>query len=149
MNMLQRVFRSSLGKKYLMAISGLILFGFVIGHMAGNLQIFLGREAINSYAEFLKSKPGLLWTARAVLLILVVVHIVTAIQLAIANRRARPERYGDYSVVGSSFAAQTILFSGLIIFAFVIYHLMHFTFGTIDQQFLTYTDRSGRHDVYR
>lgn len=132
-----------------MALTGLGLFLFVIVHMLGNLQIFLGPDSINSYAEFLKSKPALLWTARAGLLLLAVLHVTAAIQLALANRAARPVGYVDNKVVGASFATQTILFSGIIILAFIIYHLSHFTIGLTNPSYLQLRDIYGRHDVYR
>ncbi|HWP44074.1 MAG TPA: succinate:quinone oxidoreductase, partial [Blastocatellia bacterium] len=121
MNNLTRFYRSSLGKKYIMALTGFALFVFVVIHMAGNLQIFLGREPINAYAAFLKSKPGLLWSVRVGLLLVALLHIVTALQLARANRAARPVGYDDYRVLAAGLGAQTILFSGLIILAFVVY----------------------------
>jgi succinate dehydrogenase / fumarate reductase cytochrome b subunit len=142
-------YQTSIGKKYIMALTGLGLFLFVIVHMLGNLQIFLGQEAINSYAEYLKSKPALLWTARIGLLLLVVLHIVIAIKLALENRAARPVGYVDNKVVGASFATQTILFSGIIILAFIIYHLSHFTIGLTNPDYLKLRDALGRHDVYR
>jgi len=150
MNILLRAYRSSLGKKYVMAISGLALFLFVIAHMAGNLQIYLGREAINAYAEFLKSKPGLLWSARAALLALVILHITAALQLVSENNDARPVKYDEGKPTGASLASRTIFISGLVIFAFIIYHLMHFTFGVTNPDFMTLkdpTDPLGRHDV--
>lgn len=140
---------TSIGKKYIMALTGLGLFLFVIVHMLGNLQIFLGQDAINSYGEYLKSKPALLWTARIGLLLLVVLHIVTAIKLALQNRAARPVGYVDNKVVGASFATQSILFSGIIILAFIIYHLSHFTIGLTNPEYLKLKDVFGRHDVYR
>src|ERR1700722_12197175 len=88
-----RYFSASVGKKFLMAASGLVLVGFVVAHLAGNLQIFLGREAINRYAEFLKSTPEFLWPARIVLLVMVITHIVTSAQLTLEARAARPEPY--------------------------------------------------------
>jgi succinate dehydrogenase / fumarate reductase cytochrome b subunit len=151
MNILVRAYRSSLGKKYIMALSGLALFLFVIGHMAGNLQIFAGRNSINAYAQFLKSNPGLLWSARAALLILVIAHIVTAVQLVSENREARPVAYEKGRPTGASLASRTIFISGLIIFAFVVYHLLHFTFGVTNPEFMQLHDASdptGRHDVY-
>jgi len=150
MNILVRAYRSSLGKKYIMAVSGFALFLFVIAHMAGNLQIFLGREAINSYAAFLKSKPGLLWSARAGLLILVILHITAAIQLVSDNSEARPVKYAEGKPTAASLASRTIFVSGLVIFAFVIYHLLHFTFGVTNPEFLTTKDPTDplRHDVY-
>jgi succinate dehydrogenase / fumarate reductase, cytochrome b subunit len=152
MNILLRAYRSSLGKKYVMAISGLALFLFVIAHMVGNLQIFLGRNAINAYAEFLKSKPGLLWSARIALLALVILHITAALQLVSENNDARPVKYTEGKPTGASFASRTIFVSGLVIFAFIIYHLMHFTFGVTNPDFLSLKDPAdplGRHDVYQ
>jgi succinate dehydrogenase / fumarate reductase cytochrome b subunit len=151
MNNLTRLFRSSLGKKYVMAVTGLLLFGFVIGHMIGNLQIFAGAPGpINDYAAFLKSKPALLWAARIGLLALALLHIVTAAQLVMENRAARPASYEHGKPpVKTSFAARTIAISGLIIFAFIVYHLMHFTLGVTNPDFLTLKDPLDRHDVYR
>jgi succinate dehydrogenase / fumarate reductase cytochrome b subunit len=150
MNILVRAYSSSLGKKYVMAITGLALFIFVIGHMAGNLQIYLGREAINNYAAFLKSKPGLLWTARVSLLAIVIMHIVAALQLVSANSDARPAKYAAGKPVAASYASRTIFVSGLVIFAFIIYHLMHFTFGVTNPEFMSLKDPIDplHHDVY-
>ena len=148
MNFAAGIFRSSLGKKYLMAMTGLVLFAFVIGHMVGNLQIFLGRDAINGYAKFLKSKPWLLWAARLGLLLMLILHIWAAIKLAVENRAARPVGYANTKWVSASYASHTMVWSGLIIFAFVVYHLMHFTFGTLNPAYLELKDPSGRHDVY-
>jgi succinate dehydrogenase / fumarate reductase cytochrome b subunit len=150
MNVLLRIWRSSLGKKYVMAVTGLGLFIFVIAHMAGNLQIFLGPEKINAYAYFLKANPGFLWTARLGLLLIAVLHVTAALQLALANRAARPVRYEEGKPTGASFASRTILLSGLVILAFVIYHLMHFTFGVTNPDFLQLRDPlTAHHDVYR
>ncbi len=148
-DILIRIWQSSLGKKYIMAITGLGLFLFVIVHLAGNLQIFFGPDSINGYAELLKSTPALLWGTRLGLLAVTLLHIITAIQLAVANRRARPVVYTNKKPVASSFANRTILISGLIILAFVIFHLSHFTLGFVDPQFLRFEDSTGRHDVYR
>jgi succinate dehydrogenase / fumarate reductase cytochrome b subunit len=147
MNLLSRGYRSSLGKKYVMAITGFLLFLFVIVHMAGNLQVYLGQEPMNAYAELLKSRPGLLWTARAGLFVIAVLHIISALQLAAENRAARPEPYAEGKPI-ASFASRTILLSGLIIFAFIVYHLMHFTFGVTNPEFMDLRD-GDRHDVYR
>jgi len=148
MNLFSRAYRSSLGKKYIMAITGFLLFLFVIVHMLGNLQIYLGQEQMNAYAELLKSKPGLLWTARAGLLIIAVMHIASALQLAAENRNARPEAYAKGKPL-ATFASRTILLSGLIVFAFIVYHLLHFTFGVTNPEFLDLRDGLARHDVYR
>ena len=140
---------SSLGRKYLMAISGVLLFLFVIVHMLGNLQVFLGPESLNAYGAFLKSKPGLLWSVRLILLVIVVFHIVTGIQLTLQNRRARPVRYANSKPPYASLASRTLLISGLIIFSFVAYHLMQFTLGVTNPEYLHLEDSKGRHDVYR
>ena len=148
MNLLARAYRSSLGKKYIMAITGFLLFLFVIVHMLGNLQVYLGQEPMNAYAALLKSKPGLLWTARVGLFIIAVLHIVSALQLAAQNRDARPEPYAEGKPI-ASLASRTILVTGLIIFAFIIYHLMHFTLGVTNPDFMELHDALGHHDVYR
>jgi succinate dehydrogenase / fumarate reductase cytochrome b subunit len=147
MNLLARAYRSSLGKKYIMAITGLLLFLFVIVHMLGNLQVYIGRDAMNAYAALLKSKPALLWTARAGLFIIAVLHIFSALQLAAENRAARPQPYATGKPI-ATYASRTILVSGLIILAFIVYHLMHFTFGVTNPEFMEMHDPLARHDVY-
>ena len=117
--LLLRIWQSSLGKKYVMAVTGIGLFLFVIIHMLGNLQIFLGPEKLNAYAALLKSNPAILWGARIGLLAIVVLHVTSAIQLALINKRARPVGYAVGKPVASTFAQRTILVSGLIILAVV------------------------------
>ena len=145
---LQRLWRSSLGKKYVMAITGFGLWVFVIIHMLGNLQIFLGPGKINAYAALLKANPALLWSARAGLLIIAILHVTSATQLVLANRRARAIGYQFKKPAASTFANRTMWISGLIILAFVLFHLAHFTFGFVNPQFLRLEDAEGRHDVY-
>lgn len=155
MNLIKRTFGSSLGKKYIMAISGGALFVFVVGHMLGNLQIFLGPEAINRYGHFLQSNPEILWPARLGLLVMVLLHIWAAAKLTAENKAARPIGYAsDPTPVAASYASRTMLMSGLIIAAFVIYHLLHFTVQTkainlTGQDFLALRDARGRHDVFK
>ena len=139
---------SSVGKKYVMAVTGLVLFGFVIGHMLGNLQIFLGRDALNEYAHFLQEATELLWLARIVLLVSFVTHIVTAVLLAKDNRAARPVRYRHENTVQASYSSRTMMMSGLIVLAFVVYHLLHFTYAAVHPQYFYILDPEGRHDVY-
>jgi len=148
MNLFSRAYRSSLGKKYIMAITGLLLFLFVIVHMLGNLQVYIGPEAMNAYAALLKSKPALLWSFRAGLFIIAVLHIVSALQLAAENRNARPQAYAEGKPI-ADLASRTILLSGLIVLAFIVYHLMHFTLGVTNPDFMELHDPLGRHDVYR
>src|SRR5262247_2590963 len=127
MNLLTGLFGSSLGKKYIMAITGLAMFGFVVVHMLGNLQVFLGPAAINDYGYFLQTKPELVWPARIALLLMLILHIWAAIKLSAENRAARPSGYGNYKIVAASYASRTMFVSGLILLAFIIYHLLHFT----------------------
>src|SRR2546426_5426616 len=127
MNLITNIFRSSLGKKFIMAVSGFVLFVFVIGHLAGNLQIFLGREAINRYGHFLQTNPELIWPARLFLLLMVGLHIWAAVKLSVENKAARTVGYAQYRPVGSTYASRTMLMSGLIVFVFVVYHILHFT----------------------
>lgn len=143
------LYDSTLGKKYIMALTGAGLFGFVVVHMLGNLQLFLGPEPLNRYAVFLKSKPGLLWGARLGLLLLVFLHILTAVQLTLRNRAARPEKYDRSKPYRASYASRTLFLGGLALFAFVVYHLMHFTVGAVDPSYLKLRDAANRHDVYR
>jgi succinate dehydrogenase / fumarate reductase cytochrome b subunit len=135
-------YSTSLGKKMVMAVTGLILFGYVVAHMFGNLQVFMGATQINTYAAFLKANAGLLWTVRIVLLIAVVLHIVAAIQLTRMNQRSRPEGYHYKDVIQADYAARTTRWSGVIIAVFVVYHLLHFTTGHVHPRF-------DGHDVYR
>ena len=112
-----------------MAVTGIILGGFVLGHLVGNLQIFLGPDAFNGYARTLRHLPELVWPVRTILLISVIAHIWSSLQLAVAKSEARPAGYVKYKPSGSSYASRTMYWSGPIIAAFVVYHLMQFTFG--------------------
>lgn len=118
-----------------MAVSGCILFLFVLGHLIGNLQIYEGPEKLNRYAVLLRSMPALLWTVRIVLLAMVLLHIWSSIQLAARNIGARPVGYRMKKATGSSYASRTMYWSGPIILAFVIYHLLDFTFGKVNPHF--------------
>src|SRR5438309_7272797 len=127
MRLLATFYRSSVGKKMIVAITGIILILFVIGHLLGNLQIFLGPDWINGYSQHLRDLGPLLWLIRIFLLATVIVHIYVTIRLAIDNRRARPEAYRVREYVKASFASRHMVMSGLIVLAFIIYHLAHFT----------------------
>ena len=119
-----------------MAVTGLVLFGFLILHMLGNLQVFLGREVMNHYAETLHGNPGLLWVARIILLVSVVLHTWAAIQLTAVKAAARPVAYVKQGNVQGSTGSRTMMLSGPVIALFVIGHLLHFTTGTIHPQFV-------------
>ena len=131
-----------------MALTGLALTGFVFVHMLGNLQIFLGQEQLNVYGEHLRSLPMLLWPARVFLFLTVVLHITIAMQLAIENKNARPVGYACEGTVQASLASRTMVISGLAIFAFIVFHLLHFTFGRVHPEFYALQDPRGRRDVY-
>ena len=118
---------SSIIKKYFMALSGVVLVGFVIGHMAGNLQMFLPPEYINRYAYKLQSLGPLLWGIRLFLLLCIGIHILTAILLVKENRAARPQKYAAEKSVQASFSSRVMPMSGLIVLFFLIYHLLHYT----------------------
>ncbi len=128
MGLLLSFWRSTIGKKVVMAITGLIGVGFVIGHMLGNLQMFQGAEKMNSYAHFLKSLGGLLWLVRLVLLGAVVLHVVAAVQLTRMRAAARPVGYkkGSQNRV-STLASRTMRWGGLLLLVFIVFHVLHFT----------------------
>jgi succinate dehydrogenase / fumarate reductase cytochrome b subunit len=131
-----RFYDSSIGKKAVMAVTGLVLFGFLILHMLGNLQVFLGRDVMNHYAETLHGNMGLLWTARIILLVAVLLHTWAAIQLTAVKAAARPIAYVKPGNVQGSTGSRTMMLTGPVIALFVIGHLLHFTTGTIHPQFV-------------
>ena len=126
-----RFWQTTIGKKAIMAVTGVVLFGFVVGHLAGNLQVFESPEKINRYAAFLKSVPSLLWGARITLLLAVTLHIWSSFQLWLLQREARPISYIKKANIHSTYASRTMMWSGPIILAFVIWHLLQFTLGAV------------------
>lgn len=133
----------------IVAVTGIILILFVIGHLLGNLQIFLGPEWINGYSQHLHDLGPLLWLIRVFLLATVIIHIYVTIRLAIDNRRARPEAYIEKHNVKATFASRHMVMSGLIVLAFIVYHLAHFTVRVTDRRFaLLKNDPSGHYDVF-
>lgn len=149
MNILLRIFTSSLGKKFLMALTGAGLFLFVIAHMVGNLQIFLGPESINRYGHFLQTTPEILWPARIGLLALVIIHIWASISLTVENQAARATGYEVKELVAASTASRTMIWSGLIVFAFICFHLAHYTLMVVHPEYRTLVDARGQHDIYQ
>jgi succinate dehydrogenase / fumarate reductase cytochrome b subunit len=129
MNLVGALFSSSIGRKILMAVSGLILIGFVIGHLVGNLQVFQDPDHINGYAEFLRKTGPLLWVARAIIIAAVLVHVWAATVLSLENKAARPEGYGVQHTIRATLASRTMKWTGLVVLAFLLYHLAHFTWG--------------------
>src|SRR5437868_2951954 len=128
MNFITRIWRSTIGKKFIMALTGCLLFLFVVAHLLGNLQIFLGPEILNRYGHFLQSNMELIWPARIGLLACVVLHVLAAIGLTARNRAARPVAYeGNPTPIATTYASRTMMMSGIIIAAFIVYHLLHYT----------------------
>jgi succinate dehydrogenase / fumarate reductase, cytochrome b subunit len=147
--LIKRFYSSSVGKKLLVALSGAALLLFLLGHLVGNLLIYMGQEVLNSYAEFLHhSLHGMgVWIARVGLLSAFVVHIVATIHLVMQNRAAREKRYQFETTAKASKASRTMIISGTIILSFVIFHLLHFTILPNDLVDSTTSDHL-RPDVY-
>ncbi|HEX5177432.1 MAG TPA: succinate dehydrogenase cytochrome b subunit [Chthoniobacteraceae bacterium] len=146
MNLVRAFFGSSIGKKWVIALTAIVLLGYVIGHLAGNLQIFAGPEKINAYAAFLPSMPGALWAVRVVLIAAFVLHIVMTLKLAAENRGAHNIAYKRRNSVQAKLATRTMALSGLIVLAFVLYHLAQFTVRITDARF--HSLPRGEFDVY-
>ncbi len=124
-------YEAYIGKKVVMATTGVVLFAYVIGHMLGNLQIYAGEQQLNRYAEFLHERVALLWAVRAFLIACVLLHIISSFQLWLIKRRARPTGYVKKDDVPSAYASRTMMWSGPIIAAFVIFHILHLTTGSV------------------
>lgn len=148
MSWFARYARSSIGAKHIMAVTGLLLFLFAIVHMIGHLQMFGGRDMYNTYAHFLQSLWEVKWPVRAGLLALLVIHMVVAIGLVAKNRAARPEKYARYKPVVSRAAGRAMAFTGLAVFAFVAFHILHFTLGQVQPGAFHTLDDKQRYDAY-
>jgi succinate dehydrogenase / fumarate reductase, cytochrome b subunit len=164
LNWLRPFVTTSVGMKVTTAVTGMLLTGFVITHLIGNLQVFPamgGRDAINSYAKFLKDLGPVLWVFRALLLIVFALHIYLALSLAVRAKDARPIPYQHPATIQASTSSVTMPWTGLAILAFVVFHLAHYTFGSVtttsavnrygnvvEANYLSLVDPMGRHDVY-
>jgi succinate dehydrogenase / fumarate reductase, cytochrome b subunit len=159
MSRFTRALRSTIGTKVVMALTGLGLLLFTIAHMVGNLQVFAGPEKLNAYAKTLQDLGPVLWAMRIGLLAIFVVHVGSAWRIWRMNRAARPERYAVYRPNTSSYASRTMMWSGLIVLAFIVYHLLHFTVGAVQPEYFhlpdwgeanaAAPDAHARNDVYR
>jgi succinate dehydrogenase / fumarate reductase cytochrome b subunit len=125
------LYRSTIGKKAIMAVTGLILVGFVIIHMLGNLQVFIGPAKMNAYSAFLKGLGELLWLARLILLAAVILHVTAAWQLTQIKNRARPIGYTRREPQVSTVASRTMRWGGVLLLVFIVFHILHFTTGTV------------------
>ena len=144
MNRISSLYSSSIGKKSIAAVTGLLLLGFLVGHVAGNLEVFTGSSAngvphIDEYGQFLKEvgKPILpymvgLWIARVGLLVCLVLHVIVVAQLAMQSKLARPSKYVRSEKVAASISARWMMYTGLLILAFIVFHILHFTTGTLE-----------------
>jgi succinate dehydrogenase / fumarate reductase cytochrome b subunit len=141
-----RLLSDSIGRKLVMAITGLLMVLFVTGHLLGNLSIFAGANGINAYAEKLHSMPALVWLTRLVMGVAVLTHIVISIQITLENSAANPVKYAVDRSLRATFASKNMIWTGLILGVFIVYHLLHFTVrafpGTYGQ------DALGRFDVF-
>lgn len=123
-----RLFSDSIGRKAVMAVTGLLMVLFIIGHMLGNLTIFAGQDGINSYAQHLHELAPIVWGTRLVMGVAVLLHVVLAIQITMENSAAKPEKYAVTNLLRATFASKTMIWTGVIIAVFVGYHLLQFTF---------------------
>lgn len=139
----------SVGKKFLMALTGFMMGGFILGHLLGNLTIFAGRELINVYAHHLEELKPLVWAARITLLTLLSIHIVMALCLTARNRKARPIGYAKQVSQYTTLSARTMALSGLVVLGFIIFHLLHFTFRVTHPDISNAIDSNGHRDVFK
>ena len=143
--------RSSIASKVIMALTGICLLGFVIMHMVGNLQVYAGPEKLNAYAHLLQSLGSGLWVMRLGLLAIFVLHVWTAFRIWSRNNAAKPVKYAVARYDTSSYASRTMIWSGAIVLAFIVFHLLHFTLGKVQPDLFHLPDALDpkRHDVYR
>jgi succinate dehydrogenase / fumarate reductase cytochrome b subunit len=143
-----KLLKNTVGRKLIMAFTGLCMVGFVVVHLIGNTGIFLGPEVFNLYAAKLKSLGPLLWLFRGGLLLVLGVHIFFGVTLTLENWKAKPDNYAVKKRQASTFSSETMIYSGLLILAFILFHLLHFTVGAVNADLFHAVDPAGRHDVF-
>lgn len=148
MSALVRFLQSTILSKVVMAGTGLVLVLFLLGHMIGNLQMHIGQESMNTYAQTLQNLGAALWVIRLALIIFLILHVITSIRLKALNLSARPEAYAFKNTVKATLASRTMIWTGVMIFLFLVYHLLHFTIQVTNPYYAGLTDALGRHDVY-
>jgi succinate dehydrogenase / fumarate reductase cytochrome b subunit len=136
MNAVFALLRSTIGKKIIMAASGVALFGFALAHMAGNLQVYLGPTKLDEYGALLRKVPELLWAARLGLMAAAGAHVWSAYSLTLVNWAARPAGYRKQTWIESTWGSRTMRWSGVVLLAFIVYHLLHFTLGSVHPDFI-------------
>ena len=146
-----QLWSSTIFQKWVMAVTGILLVLFLLGHLAGNLLIFLGPDDMNAYGEELRHllHGSAIWVARIGILVSFILHINAGIRLAALNRRARGGTNAKAEPQRSTMASRSMIYTGLLLVFYVLYHLAHFTWGVVHSEYYTYVDALGRHDIYR
>lgn len=142
-----RLFSDSIGRKAVMAITGLLMILFVVGHLLGNLTIFAGPDGLNAYAAKLHELAPVVWGTRIVMGVALILHVVLSIQITLENSAAKPDRYAVQNSLRTTFAGKTMIWTGVITAVFIGYHLLHFTFR-ITPNLVLGEDAQSRFDVY-
>jgi succinate dehydrogenase / fumarate reductase cytochrome b subunit len=144
-----RLLSDSIGRKVVMAITGLLMVLFVVGHMLGNWSIFAGANGINTYAEKLHGLPVVVWATRVVMLAAVLFHLVLSIQITLENNKANPSKYAVDRSLRATFAGKNMIWTGLLLGAFIVFHLFHFTIRSVPgMEIVQVQELSGRYDVF-
>ncbi len=144
-----QIIRNTVGRKIMVAVSGLLLIGFVVAHLLGNFTIFFGTEVLNAYGVHLRNLGPLLWIFRIGLLIAFAAHIYFSLRLTLENRAAKHMAYAKSQPRRTTFAGRTMIYSGLLLAVFVVYHLLHFTFRVTHPEISFFTDVAGRPDIFK
>ena len=142
-----KLFSDSIGRKAVMAVSGLLMVLFVVGHLLGNLTIFAGADGINTYAEHLHALPLVVWPTRVVMGVAVLLHVFLSIQITMENSKAKPDKYAVSRSLKATFASKNMIWTGVILGAFIVYHLLQFTVR-ITPDIVKGVDAKGRYDVF-
>ncbi|RJQ47053.1 MAG: succinate dehydrogenase/fumarate reductase cytochrome b subunit [Nitrospiraceae bacterium] len=144
------LFKNTVGRKIVMAVTGLLMFGFIIGHLLGNTTIFTGPDGINAYAEKLRNLGPLIWIMRVIMLVMVSLHVFFGVQITLEDNAAKPGSYAMKRNLRSTFASRSMIWTGLLIAGYLIYHLLQFTFHVINPEISSMKnfDSLGRHDVF-
>ncbi|AKU91016.1 succinate dehydrogenase cytochrome b subunit [Vulgatibacter incomptus] len=143
-----RVAQSSVGAKWVMGVTGALFVFWLLLHLGGNLQVFKGAEIYNGYAAFLANEPALLWGQRLFVLVIVVLHVLAGMRLFYLNKKARPQGYQGYRYRKATWITRTMPYTGLLLLAFILFHLAHFTLGWVFPGDYAMVDALGRHDIY-
>ena len=145
---LKQALTSSILSKMIVALTGLAMIGFLAAHLLGNLQIFAGQDAVNDYAVKLRHYPQVLWTFRLGIIVVAVLHIAYTINLKLENMAARPTGYVRREYLRASLTSRTMIWTGLLVLTYIVYHLLHLTWHVTNPELSHYVDAEGRHDVF-